>query len=533
MALALIFRKESLVASVLVVLSLPGCACVRKMGSTINDNFYILRNPSNKSGKKGAHEVLSDAQMRGLSQSIKQTMKTQKENIPHDKTTLSNADVLENEVPALSALIKEAKNDPRNTQVHFKLAQTYHQYRAYEEARIEYQKAIDLDPHNPIFFESMGRLWRDWGAPQLGMNALQRALQLDPSCIEAWNSLGTIYVQMGDGSKAQEAYLKALAINPGLDFVQNNLSYSYLKAGDLEDSIRHGEEAVRINPLFAVAHNNLGIAYGLRGDFERAYQEFKHTGDEAGAHNNLGVLLLEQERVQEAMDHFRIAGKSRPSYKLAADNYNLALKTKFEKAKKGLEKKVTHLTQAPTELEDIQSASTLRWEPPSEPDLSMGCIFFQSQWKLLTELGLTLPPRIPSPIGFQEKPVVRFEIVTPKRLSRLGQTLVDYLADEHRVLTRFYGTVRSYPRTVIYYKPDFSGIALSLAHHIPGNQEVVRLKELDGKWDVKVVLGSDLLPRTNKLTLSARKKSIRNRGVMRLSRAWIENKIQSQNVRNG
>jgi Flp pilus assembly protein TadD len=107
--------------------------------------------------------------------------------------------------------------------------------------------------------------------------------------------LETIYDEISDLSQAQHCYLKALALISELDFVHSNLCFSYLQTGEVQEAVNQGEKAVQLNPNLTQARNNLGMAYAMVDNFVGAIEQFKLTGDEAEAHNNLGVFLEKAE----------------------------------------------------------------------------------------------------------------------------------------------------------------------------------------------------------------------------------------------
>ncbi|PYV43995.1 MAG: hypothetical protein DMG06_08165 [Acidobacteria bacterium] len=317
--------------SILLVLLGLSCACVRTTRTVGHDDFFVLRGGKKRPPK---NQTPADHRITDLSDSIRKTFIAQGKDPTKAKVEVVNTDVLEEKNSQLASLLMKIKDEPGKAENHFALASIYHRYRIFDQAYAEYQRAISLDPDNPCYFESMGRLWRDWGAPRFGINDLQKALQLRADFLEAWNSLGTIYDELGDFSQAQQCYIRAMELNPRLGFIHNNLGFSYLQVGDLGEAIFHTEKAIELDSSLKIAHNNLGLAYGMANNFNRAIQEFRLASDEAGAHNNLGMIFLKKKKNLEAMEEFRLAAKLRPLYKVAIQNYQYAKSLKYEMEKK-------------------------------------------------------------------------------------------------------------------------------------------------------------------------------------------------------
>ena len=318
----------------ILVAALPFYSCVKSTRLVGSDNFYVLRNPDQKKSGNHTRPLSADKRMQGLSQSIDKTMKTQAANTTWRKAESSNTGFIEEQVPELARLSDEVKKAPDSPEAHFNLALSYHRYRVLDKAYEEYQRAIRLNSSDARYYENMGRLWRDWGAPQSGIQDVQRALLLNPDSVSGWLLLGTIFDTQGEFLQAERAYGKALELDPTRFEAHNNLCFMYLQMKDVQKALAHGEEAVRLNPGNRLAHNNLGLAYGMKGDDIRALSEFRLGGDEASAHNNLGLVMMKQDRYAEAMTHFKMASRMKPFYRLAAENYYLARKLQLDKESK-------------------------------------------------------------------------------------------------------------------------------------------------------------------------------------------------------
>jgi tetratricopeptide (TPR) repeat protein len=310
---------------------LADAACVRNVRA-VNDNFYVINRkaPSSKPPAE-AHQLRAHANPQ-LSDSATEALKAQASGQTRPKSVLSNVVILEEENSRISSLLRKAQSDPSNASVQYELGRAYHDFRLYDEALRHYQNALQLE-QKPVYYEQMGKLWRDWGSPQQGVDSVRKALELDPNFIEAWNTLGTIFDRQGSFDQAQEAYLHALALDSDLDYVHNNLCFSYIQSGKTEQAIPHGESATHLNPTMLIAHTNLAIAYGMLGSLDRSLEEFKYSGDEAAARNNLGLILLNRGQITESMEQFKLAARMRPYYVDAAANYRRARDLNFHRAR--------------------------------------------------------------------------------------------------------------------------------------------------------------------------------------------------------
>ena len=316
--------------SLLSLIVFGSTACVRNV-RTANDNFYVINRKvgvTKASTPSGPTFPLVSPQ---LPDATAQTLPGQASTAPRPKSSLSNAEILEEEDSRISFLLRKTQAEPTNAAASFELGRAYHEFRLYDEALRHYQNALRLEPRNPVYLEQTGRLWRDWGSLRVGVELVNSALNFDPGFVEGWNTLGTILDRQGDAERAQNAYLHALSLNPNLDYVNNNLCFSYLQSGMVPQAIKHGERATQLNPAMLVAHNNLGLAYGMLGELDRSIEEFNRGGDEAAARNNLGLILLKRGQIAESLEQFRMAARMRPFYKDAVANYRMARDLNFQR----------------------------------------------------------------------------------------------------------------------------------------------------------------------------------------------------------
>lgn len=110
----------------------------------------------------------------------------------------------------------------------------------------------------------------------------------------------------------------AAAVARDNEVAENNLGMLDAHDGRLDDAIRHYEQAIRIQTgrgaaryslTLALAENNLATALARKGDSEQAVVHYMRAvelrPDYSDAFYNLGTLLLEQAKVDEAIDAFR------------------------------------------------------------------------------------------------------------------------------------------------------------------------------------------------------------------------------------
>lgn len=147
-----------------------------------------------------------------------------------------------------------------------------------------------------------------------------------------------------------------------------------------QKAIGHYREALRLNPRFVQAHNNLGLALSDQGRMEEAVAHYLAALEVnpryAKAHNNLGRELASGGHWAEAIEHYSTALAIQPDYPKAHNNMALALE-----AQGRVEEAVQHYREALRLQPDYAKARrnlerALRkrqcWRPPQSARGSRG-----------------------------------------------------------------------------------------------------------------------------------------------------------------
>lgn len=122
---------------------------------------------------------------------------------------------------------------------------------------------------------------------------------------EAINAL-----QNGNTDFALDLLLQVSTEAPDKPFIFTNLGLTYLGLERLDEAADAFNEAIARDGDDAVAHNHLGIIERRRGNFESALEHYRRSlqinGDYAYAHMNLGILYdLYLQDLEQALAHYR------------------------------------------------------------------------------------------------------------------------------------------------------------------------------------------------------------------------------------
>jgi Flp pilus assembly protein TadD len=106
-----------------------------------------------------------------------------------------------------------------------------------EEALVEYRKAADLAPTEPVVHNNLGTILTRLGRVADADAEYREALRLDPGNAMAHFNLGTLAAARGRDREAVEHYRSALNADPAHELARFNLANALRRSGELEAAI--------------------------------------------------------------------------------------------------------------------------------------------------------------------------------------------------------------------------------------------------------------------------------------------------------
>lgn len=156
------------------------------------------------------------------------------------------------------AAIEAYQRGPRDSAVLWnKLGIAYQHLYALDIAKLQYEKALSLNPKYPEAINNLGTVYYGLRNYHKAETYYRKALELKPDCASFYSNLGTAYFADHNYKKGMEAYHKAFSIDPqvfigdplervaemGPAEEQITLNYAlarmYAQAGMVEDSIHY------------------------------------------------------------------------------------------------------------------------------------------------------------------------------------------------------------------------------------------------------------------------------------------------------
>jgi tetratricopeptide (TPR) repeat protein len=119
---------------------------------------------------------------------------------------------------------------------------------SYDLALAEYEKALKIEPYNPVALAKASRMYFALGISSRAVSVLSLCIEKNPNYVTPYELLGEWYLSTGDYTRAVSLLAEALAINPYNPLTHINLARSYMAAGRQEDARGEFSNALILDP---------------------------------------------------------------------------------------------------------------------------------------------------------------------------------------------------------------------------------------------------------------------------------------------
>lgn len=173
----------------------------------------------------------------------------------------------------------------------------------------------------------------------------QKALALWPDCLDARDGLGNVMLSTGRLDEAMVQYQEALEIEPQSPNARERYGDALIQKGLLNDAMRQYQIAVELKPDFAQAHENLGTCFARSGQLDQAILEYQQAlklqPDSMEPYYSLGNVLRLKGLEAEAVTNYQKAIDLEPEFIPAQVNLASILATSQEPTIRNAERAVT------------------------------------------------------------------------------------------------------------------------------------------------------------------------------------------------
>ncbi len=156
---------------------------------------------------------------------------------------------------------------------------------------------------------------------QQAIEVANKALAIDPQLPEGFYARGYAHEIQNQFEQTKSDYDKALSMDKDNPTYLNQMGHLYDLMGKPEEAKKYYEQALAINPNFGKALINMGryeMRYGSEDKamqyFEKSLPVINNDIEKAGVYYSLGMLKLNQDKLQEGYKYMQQAVKMAPEY---------------------------------------------------------------------------------------------------------------------------------------------------------------------------------------------------------------------------
>ncbi len=118
----------------------------------------------------------------------------------------------------------------------------------YDDSKIAFQKAVELDPKNAEYRANQGALFLALGNYQSAEESLKEAIRLNPDFALALYNLGVSIAEQGRNQEAVPFFEQAEKVGPVTVGLLNALSRAYREVGDIPKAVSAIQRSLALNP---------------------------------------------------------------------------------------------------------------------------------------------------------------------------------------------------------------------------------------------------------------------------------------------
>jgi len=140
-------------------------------------------------------------------------------------------------------------------------------------------EASELDPENADIHNGLGLAYRDLRVYEKSVVHFKKALVLRPRFPEAQNNLGTLYLVLKKWDLALDCFQGAVSdiLYETPHFAYNNMGLAYYNKGDYQRAIENYRKALSSFPSYSLCYENLARAYEATNSFQAAIESYNRS----------------------------------------------------------------------------------------------------------------------------------------------------------------------------------------------------------------------------------------------------------------
>jgi predicted TPR repeat methyltransferase len=209
------------------------------------------------------------------------------------------------------------KLDPASVITHYQLGVHFLRMQSFEWAKIQFKNVLALHAQHVDAKFHLGVCHLHLNDADEAALCFQEVIKLDPDYLEAWVNLGAIDLKKEQGQAAIEHFTHALTLNPEHEAARSNLAATFMHYARHENALTHYLILLDAAPNNLDYLYNAGVAEMTLGQLESAKARFleilKHQPKHFETLYNLAVLYLRDGQKSKAKTWLAQASSLKPA----------------------------------------------------------------------------------------------------------------------------------------------------------------------------------------------------------------------------
>jgi tetratricopeptide (TPR) repeat protein len=214
---------------------------------------------------------------------------------------------------AIRLLSQGVEKDPQDVYAQFNLALAYGASHQDSQAIDGYRKTLALKPKLYEAELNLGILLIRNQKPSDAVAVLEDAQSQKPAEFRPAYYLADAYLAAAQFAKAESAYKAALVIDPKSGVCELGIARAIAKQDRLEDADPHYRKAGELDSHYRDSLLELATSYEARKQLAPAIEIYKQYPDSPRAQERIGVMLLEQNKAEDAIAPLQFAVSKAPT----------------------------------------------------------------------------------------------------------------------------------------------------------------------------------------------------------------------------
>ncbi len=181
-------------------------------------------------------------------------------------------------------------------------------------AELENLPEVESPKILPETYLAAGKLFEHQGALRKAITQYQHAIATKHDYVEAYHRLGLVLSRVGNHTASARIFKQGLTFDKNNASFHNNIGWELALLERWTESQQWLRKAIQLDPDFTRAHINLGIVLSQQDRFDEAFQSFFAVLPEADAHYNMGLMFRGKQHYAKAAESFKHVLRLNPQF---------------------------------------------------------------------------------------------------------------------------------------------------------------------------------------------------------------------------